>query len=215
MLRVCYTPQVWRSAMCKRWIVITSLMVLVVMGCATNPAARDASIRNAGHIDSVALGNTMNEVLTSMAAEPEMRTKRVQPDGRSQEEWSWVTDYEHDTMTTVFFTDRIVTEIRQAPWAGQFDVDTIATGENLESAGEVRRGKELADSQRKNVDAIEQVITPGLAAAQVPQLLGEPFASSAIVAGRSLSIRHTYRQSSGRTVVVVTEGGKVVAVEAP
>ena len=60
--------------------------------------------------------------------DPEIRFRHL--DGsRIVEQWSYVTDYQRDVITTFIFENGRVTGLRQEPWNGAWSEDTIADTE--------------------------------------------------------------------------------------
>jgi outer membrane protein assembly factor BamE (lipoprotein component of BamABCDE complex) len=97
------------------------LFALLLSGCvfATTETWRQAQ-HNQANIDRVAMGQTTAEVAAVMGHGPERREARVRFDGKSVEEWHYMTDVVRKRDTTITFLDGHVVEIRTTPWA---DVD--------------------------------------------------------------------------------------------
>ena len=99
----------------------TFLFTLVLSGCvlATNGAWRQAR-ENQRNVDRIKIGQTTAEVTAVMAHGPERREARTRFDGKTVEEWHYMTDVVRKRDTTITFLDDRVVEIRTTPWA---DVD--------------------------------------------------------------------------------------------
>ena len=79
-------------------------------GWHTDNAACLLAHKNANAIGKVQLGQTLDEVRSVMGKEPERRSAVA-----GQESWGYLTDYSDHLITTVIFTNGIVTEIKQGP----------------------------------------------------------------------------------------------------
>lgn len=97
------------------------LTLLTFSGCvvATTATWKQAR-RNQGNVDRIAMGQTTAEVTAIMGTGPERREARVRFDGKTVEEWHYMTDVVRKRDTTITFLDDRVVEIRTTPWA---DVD--------------------------------------------------------------------------------------------
>jgi outer membrane protein assembly factor BamE (lipoprotein component of BamABCDE complex) len=97
------------------------LLAFALSGCvvATAGAWHQAHL-NQANIDRVAMGQTTAQVAAVMGHGPERREARVRFDGKSVEEWHYMTDVVRKRDTTITFLDDHVVEIRTTPWA---DVD--------------------------------------------------------------------------------------------
>ncbi len=81
-------------------------------GFHTNQQACQRAAENAVAIAQVKVGQTTEEVSKIMGRGPERR--EATPDS---EAWSYLTDYDHELMTTIIFSQGHVSEIKQTPWA--------------------------------------------------------------------------------------------------
>jgi hypothetical protein len=88
----------------------------VVATTATWREARD----NQRRVDRVQMGQTTSEVAAIMQHGPERREARVRFDGKTVEEWHYMTDAVRKRDTTITFLDDHAVEIRTTPWK---DVD--------------------------------------------------------------------------------------------
>jgi hypothetical protein len=97
------------------------LAALLLSGCvlATNAAWHQAH-DNQRNVDRIKMGQTTAEVAAIMAHGPERREARTRFDGKTVEEWHFMTDVIRKRDTTITFLDDHVVEIRTTPWA---DVD--------------------------------------------------------------------------------------------
>lgn len=66
---------------------------------------------NSQVIGQVKLGQTTEEVRVIMGKDPERRDA-----SEVMESWSYLTDYEHELLTTIVFKNNVVIEIKQTPW---------------------------------------------------------------------------------------------------
>jgi hypothetical protein len=96
-------------------------LTLALSGCvlATNAAWHQAH-ENQRNVDRIKMGQTTAEVVAIMAHGPERREARTRFDGKTVEEWHYMTDVIRKRDTTVTFLDDHVVEIRTTPWV---DVD--------------------------------------------------------------------------------------------
>jgi hypothetical protein len=95
--------------------------LLLLAGCVTATTATWHQARENQHnIDRVHMGQTTAEVATVMKHGPERREARVRFDGKTVEEWHYMSDVVRKRDTTITFLDDRVVEIRTTPWA---DVD--------------------------------------------------------------------------------------------
>lgn len=185
---------------------LVSLVWLLVSGCVTNRAALDASRSNRTRIATVKIGDTERVVLDKMGCDPEIRNISATAAGRV-ERWSWVTNYENDVVTTLVFTNKILTEIGQHQWDGTWNPDTIAPGEIVETDEEL-------GVQAENRRKIAAAVHPGMTRAEIVTLAGPPDASEAKADGTGAILEETmkYRVPGMGTVVIRLEKGKVVEV---
>jgi hypothetical protein len=122
----------------KAVLFIAHLTLLFCVGCAvsghyvssgpckgfhTNQLACQRAAENAVAIVQVKIGQTIEEVSKIMGRAPERREAAV-----DRETWSYLTDYEHELMTTIIFGEGIVTEIKQTPWAPEQSQGTQSRG---------------------------------------------------------------------------------------
>ena len=97
------------------------LAVLVLSGCVVATTATWKQAReNQRNIDRVQIGQSTAAVTAIMGHGPERREARLRFDGRTIEEWHYMTDVVRKRDTTITFVDDKVVEIRTTPWA---DVD--------------------------------------------------------------------------------------------
>ena len=111
----------------KAMLVIASITLFSCVGCAvsghyvgsgpckgfhTNQQACQRAAENALAIGQVTIGQTIDEVSKIMGKGPERREATA-----DSEAWSYLTDYDHELMTTIIFSQGRVSEIKQAPWA--------------------------------------------------------------------------------------------------
>jgi hypothetical protein len=96
---------------------VVALLSFVVLGCVTATTAtwRRAE-ENQRHIDLVKMGQTTAEVSALMGHGPERREARVRFDGKTVEEWRYLTDVVRKRDATITFVDDHVVEIRTTPW---------------------------------------------------------------------------------------------------
>lgn len=83
-------------------------------GYVMNEQACGNAIFNAKVIGKVSAGQTKDEVRSIMAHDPERREFNG-----SEEEWSYITDYDREIMTTIVFTDAKVTAMKQTAWRSE------------------------------------------------------------------------------------------------
>ncbi|MGZ5446452.1 MAG: hypothetical protein ACXW5U_32375 [Thermoanaerobaculia bacterium] len=181
------------------------------ISCATNPQARTAAAYNAKNIQRVTLGASMVSVLVAMGREPEIRFRQVQ-EGNVVEQWSYVTDYERDVVTTLTFEDRHVTAIRQEPWNGTYSRDTIGAHEDLSSPDDpvspYIRGQAA-------VNQLERIIKPGDRIDDVRARLGDPQHDTMGVENGRVTALLYYTKANGEQWVITVQNGRVVrAVQA-
>jgi len=102
-------------------LLVGPILTLLLSGCvfATTETWRQAHL-NQANIDRVTMGQTTAQVAAVMGHGPERREARVRFDGKSVEEWHYMTDVVRKRDTTITFLDDHVVEIRTTPWA---DVD--------------------------------------------------------------------------------------------
>jgi len=81
-------------------------------GFHTNQQACQRAAENALAIGQVKIGQTTDEVSKIMGKGPERREATA-----DSEVWSYLTDYDHELMTTIIFSQGRVSEIKQTPWA--------------------------------------------------------------------------------------------------
>ena len=81
-------------------------------GFHTNQQACQRAAENAIAIAQVKIGQTTEEVSKIMGKGPERREATA-----DSEAWSYLTDYDHELMTTIIFSQGRVSEIKQTPWA--------------------------------------------------------------------------------------------------
>ena len=81
-------------------------------GYKADPQACGDAIYNSAHIGQVSIGQTLAEVRAIMGRDAETRSVSAR-DGRNAELWSFRTDYEKRTTTTIEFVDGKVVAIRQ------------------------------------------------------------------------------------------------------
>lgn len=188
------------------------LALTAFVGCATNKVAQAAAPTNAHNIKSVRLGQTMSEVHAIMGKDPEIRTKRV-ASGVSQEEWSYVTDYENDVLTRITFTDQIASEISQQPWEGNYSTNTIQAGEDLRTATEKELSGQAAQKQAANIETLETLVRVGLSTSEVLRIAGQPTKRELSKVGTEIrSERWTYTKRDGHVVVIRFKYGKVSSI---
>jgi hypothetical protein len=77
------------------------------------------AIFNANVINQVKLGETQDQVRTIMRHDAERREASSSLEGKNLETWSYITDYQAELMTTLTFTDGVLTAIGQAPWKSE------------------------------------------------------------------------------------------------
>lgn len=80
----------------------------------TDPQACGNAIFNARVIGQVAPGQTKDQVREIMKHDPERR--EIQG---TEELWSYITDYDAELMTTIVFTNGVVTGMKQQPWKSE------------------------------------------------------------------------------------------------
>jgi hypothetical protein len=105
----------------RRFRPAAALLLFLFSGCvmATTATWRQAR-ENQRRIDLLKMGQTTAEVSAVMGHGPERREARVRFDGKTVEEWRYMTDVVRKRDTTITFVDGQVVEIRTAPWE---DVD--------------------------------------------------------------------------------------------
>jgi hypothetical protein len=93
------------------------LIWLVLSGCVYVPSVMwNRAEANRARIDRVQVGQTLDEVRSTMGTPPEKREVRARFDGKTVELWSYATDYTRKVETTIIFLDGRVTEIRATSW---------------------------------------------------------------------------------------------------
>jgi hypothetical protein len=197
--------------------VLATLAIVFAASCSTNPAAKAAAVGHSSAIRGVVLGQTMYQIRQVMKADPQTRTRRVTPDGHNQEEWGYVTDYGNDVITQITFTDRMVTEIRQMAWRGEYASGTISPGEDLRTPNEI--ADETANKaifrkiHQANIDNASEVIKVGQTVEDVRRLLGEPSLVSARESFRNVTIvEQTFHRSDGHEIIVTIRASRVTGV---
>jgi hypothetical protein len=110
-----------RAAVSWHSSLAAAALVLTLGGCvvATTAAWREAR-ENQQRIDRVRMGQTTSEVAAIMQHGPERREARVRYDGKTVEEWHYMTDVVRKRDSTITFLDDHAVEIRTTPWK---DVD--------------------------------------------------------------------------------------------
>jgi major membrane immunogen (membrane-anchored lipoprotein) len=109
-------------------------IVVLVIACATNRAALNASMSNKLFIGQVQIGQTMDQVRHEMHKGPESQNVSTLPDGAVDTVWNYVTDYGNDINTSITFRDGKVTAINQTHWLGNGNFSN-ATGPMSEEVG--------------------------------------------------------------------------------
>ena len=87
-----------------------------------NQQACQLGAENALVIGQVKIGQTTDEVSKIMGKGPERREATA-----DSEAWSYLTDYDHELMTTIIFSQGRVSEIKQTPWAPEQSQSTSAS----------------------------------------------------------------------------------------
>lgn len=82
----------------------------------TDNQACGNAIFNAKMVGQLKLGQTQDQVRAIMRHDPERREAAISPEGKKVETWSYITDYQAELMTTLTYTDGVLTAIGQAPW---------------------------------------------------------------------------------------------------
>ena len=106
---------------CRFFRQASLFLLLLSAGCvvATTESWRTAR-ENQAHVDLIRMGQTTAEVAALMQHGPERREARARFDGKTVEEWHYMTDVVRKRDTTITFVDDHVVEIRTTPWK---DVD--------------------------------------------------------------------------------------------
>ena len=183
---------------------LAALLAVWLTGCATDRPALEASPGHAKALKSVAIGQTMNQVYRA-AGSPE--TRKIRQTANSVEErWGYVTDYDNDTLTTIVFTNRIVTGIENERWDGAHLPNAVLATENLDSPQE-------AAFKASNLAHLDSVVKPGMLTTAIFELTGKQAdAATAVVENKVVKQTLTYNMSDGTKVRIWAEGNKIVRV---
>lgn len=95
-----------------------AIIAFLIASCTSNPQALGASKTNRIRVQQVTLGMTTEEVRGVMKKGPESRSMSTLADGKTQEAWNYLTDYDNHVNTTIVFTDGRVTEVKTTEWLG-------------------------------------------------------------------------------------------------
>lgn len=177
---------------------LTVLFPLLVLTCATNRPALEASRWNAASIADVKLGQTSDEVRAVLHKGPESTATRVLLDGTNEEVWNYLTDYDNDMNTSITFRNGKVVELAQTKWLGNGKFD-----EPINLVGPATK------EQAARIDTLDTVVHLGMTREAMFNLLGQPTKLTTDVHAHALTQKATYVGSAGTTFVVTLKNNVV------